>query len=97
MSKRPRSEPEVGAETPLDLSHLRREARTALELAVVALAPIDLIDRLAGVAGLFEALEELPSNSPPVLALLPRVSKRARSALADWSAWHKQHLARIKA
>jgi len=31
----------------LDLSHLRRQARTALELAIVELAPNDLIDRLA--------------------------------------------------
>jgi hypothetical protein len=33
-------------ETPMDLGHLRREARSALELAVVALAPTGLVDGL---------------------------------------------------
>ena len=84
-------------ETPLDLSHLRRQTRTALELAVVALAPSDLLDRLAGVAGLLEAIVELPPNSPPVLALIPEISKRAHRALKDWDDWHAEHLAKLKA
>jgi hypothetical protein len=84
-------------ETPLDLSHLRRETRTALELAVVALAPAPVIDRLASVAGLLEALAELPPGSPPLVALVPRVVRRGRSALAEWNAWHARHLANIKA
>jgi hypothetical protein len=96
MSKRQQAE-QASVETPLDLSHLRRETRTALELAVVALAPMDLIDRLAGVAGLLEALVELPPNSPPVLALVPSLSKRGRSALTDWNSWHKEHLGKVKA
>jgi hypothetical protein len=81
---------EAGA--PLDLSHLRRESRTALELAVVALAPSELVDRLAAVAGLLEALVELPTDSAPVLALVPKVQSRAKSALDDWNKWHKEHL-----
>ena len=36
----------------MDLSHLRRESRTALELAVIAMAPSALVDRLAAVADL---------------------------------------------
>jgi hypothetical protein len=51
------------AGTPMDFSHLRREARTALELAIVALAPSALVDRLATAAGLLEALVELPKDS----------------------------------
>ena len=96
MSKRTRAQ-STGAETPLDLSHLRRETRTALELAVVALAPMNLIEPLASVAGLLEALVELPPDSPPVLALVPKVSQRGRSALASWKAWHEEHLAKVKA
>ena len=42
-------------ESGLSLSHLRRETRTALELAVVALAPSELLERLAASAGLLEA------------------------------------------
>lgn len=97
MSKRSRAAPAEATETSLDLSHLRRETRTALELAVVALAPMELIDRLAGAAGLLEALVELPPDSPPVLALTPKLVGRARSALEDWSAWQARHLSKAKA
>ena len=78
----------------LDLSHLRRDARTALELAVVALAPGELVDRLAVSAGLLEALVELPTDSAPVIALVPKLVTRTRSALDDWQKWHHEHLER---
>jgi len=81
-----------GVETPLDLSHLRRESRTALELAVVALAPSELVDRLAISAGLLEALAELPTDSAPVMALVPNLATRTRDALDDWRKWHQEHL-----
>jgi hypothetical protein len=74
--------------TTTDLIGLRRDARVALELAIVALAPNDLIDRLAIAVGLLQALEELPSDSPPAMALLPATVDRARSAVAAWKAWH---------
>lgn len=80
------------AGTALDLSHLRREARTALELAVVALAPSDLVERLATAAGLLEALVELPTESAPVVALVPKVQTHTQCALDDWNRWHKAHL-----
>jgi hypothetical protein len=79
----------------LDLSHLRRETRTALELAVAAFAPSELVDRLAMVAGLLEALVELPPDSAPVVALVPELQKRAESALDDWKRWREEHLERI--
>lgn len=84
-------------ETSLELSHLRRDTRTALELAVTALAPLDVIDRLAAAAGLFEAIRELPPDSPPVAALVPRLMKRANSALQEWQRWYRVHLAKVKA
>lgn len=92
MTKRRQSTQLERTESQMDLSHLRRETRTALELAVVALAPVDLVDRLAAVAGLLEALIELPSNSPPVIALLPGLVARARSTLEDWQKWQHEHL-----
>jgi hypothetical protein len=73
--------------TRLDLSHLRREARTALELAIIELAPTDLIERLALVTGLLEALSELPSDSAPAIALGPPTADRARVALKLWRDW----------
>lgn len=77
-----------------ELRDLRREARSALDLAVVALAPSQLVDRLATAVGLLESLAELPADSPPVIALVPKTLARARSGLEDWRAWHKQYLAR---
>ena len=85
------------SEAALDLSHLRRETRTALELAIVALAPQDLVDRLAWAAGLLEAVLELPSSSPPVLVLMPKLTTRARSTLEQWSGWQAERLAREEA
>jgi hypothetical protein len=60
----------------------------------VALAPTELVDRLATVAGLLEALVELPMDSPPVLALVPTVESRAKSALDDWNQWQVGYLAK---
>jgi hypothetical protein len=89
-------ETQVG-NSDLDLSHLRRNTRTALELAVVALAPSDLLDGLAAATGLLEAVEELPRDSPPVVALVPRLVKRATTALDRWDEWYAEHLVKIKA
>ena len=97
MSKHQGEPATGGAETPLDLSHLRRETRTALELAVVALAPSDLVDRLAAAAGLLEAISELPPNSAPLIALIPDVARRAHRVLEDWNVWQAEHLAKLKA
>ena len=80
------------AESGLSLNHLRRETRTALELAVVALAPSKIIERLAASAGLLEALIELPANSPPALALVPSLIERTRDALEDWRTWQRENL-----
>lgn len=91
MSKHQRGRARERGETPLDVSHLRRETRTALELAIVALAPSKLIDRLAVAAGLLEAMSELPSNSPPALALMPKTAERARRALLSWHEWEDKH------
>lgn len=71
----------------LDLRHLRRETRTALELAIVELAPNDLIDSLAVAAGLLEALVALPPDSAPAITLGPATVDRARKALAAWHVW----------
>jgi len=97
MSKREKSSEASHGETTLDLSHLRREARTALELAVAAMAPSEILDRLAAAAGLLEAIGEFPPDSPPVLALLPQLVKRSRVALENWQQWHEVHLAKLKA
>ena len=97
MTKRPRVAKLERSESQLDLTHLRRETRTALELAVVAIAPSDLIDRLAWAAGLLEAIAELPPSGPPVVALMPKLTSRTKLALQQWSAWQAERLAGLKA
>ena len=92
MSKSEQTREVERSESQMDLSHLRRESRTALELAVVAMAPSALVDRLATSAGLLEALVELPKDSAPVIAIVPRVVTRTRSTLEDWQKWHHEHL-----
>jgi len=92
MGKRGQPTEVEQADFQIDLSHLRRESRTALELAVVAMAPSELVDRLAAAAGLLEALVELPTDSAPVVAIVPKVTTRARRALEDWQKWHHEHL-----
>jgi hypothetical protein len=62
-----------------------------LELAVVALAPSDLLERLAAAAGLLEAIAELPPNSVPLIALVPDVARRAHRVLEEWKAWQAEH------
>ena len=68
--------------------HLRREVKTALELAVAALAHSEVIDQLATAAGLLEALAEFPPDSAPVLATMPRAMLLAENALETWRNWH---------
>lgn len=65
--------------------------KTALELAILALAPVALVERLAAPAGLLEALTELPPDAPPVTAVAPRTVERARHALEEWRDWQAKH------
>jgi hypothetical protein len=51
-----------------------------------------LIDRLAVAAGLLEALMELPGDTAPVIALVPKLALRARRALEDWGRWNQDQL-----
>ena len=68
-------------------SHLRREVKTALELAIAALAPVEIVDSLATAAGLLEALGEFPADAAPVIANMPRTVEASTKALEGWSKW----------
>lgn len=72
--------------------HVRREVRTALELAIVALAPPPLVDRLATAAGLLEALDELPSDTGQARELAGTTVAHASQALNDWNDWRASRL-----
>jgi len=71
----------------LRANHLRREVKTALELALASMAPTELVDRLAVAAGLLEALSEFPPDAPPVVATTPRAVTIADEALEAWHVW----------
>lgn len=72
-----------------EIRHLLRTVKTALELAIVARAPMDLLNRLARPAGLLEAVSQLPIDGPPTQALIPELLIEARSAVDRWEAWSK--------
>jgi hypothetical protein len=93
MADRPKTAARTHGETRLELTHQRREARTAIELAVVAMAPWPVIQRLATAAGLLEALSELPPDSPPAVALAPKALAITGEALEHWQRWQKENLA----
>ena len=84
-------------ETATELRHLRREVKTAVELAIVSLAPTEMVETLAMSAGLLEAVSELPADSAPAVAMSPRMVERARKALEEWSAWEAKHVKKATA
>ncbi len=71
----------------LHANHLRREVKTALELAVASMSSTEIVDRLAVAAGLLEALAEFPGDAAPVMATTPRAVALADEALKAWHAW----------
>lgn len=81
----------MAAMESMDVRHVRREIRTALELALVSTAPTALIDRLAAAAGLLEVVSELPMDTPRIAALVPDLIARAKASLHDWEAWREAH------
>jgi hypothetical protein len=91
MAPRTRNAP-VELNSLRDRNRLRRETRTALELAIVSLAPSELVYRLASSAGVLEALVDLPPESAPVAAFTPKAIVRSRAALVEWEEWQRANL-----
>jgi hypothetical protein len=67
-----------------DIAELARRTSDALDLAVAAGAPFDLLERLAAAAGLLRALREVPNH-----ALMPKVVSRAERVLRVWERWQR--------
>ena len=78
----------------MELRHLAREVKTGLELALAALAPSDLVDRLAVAAGLFDAITDMALDETATVPLVVRTIERANQALEAWHRWRKEHPAK---
>ena len=72
-----------------ELRHLLRTVRTALELAIVARAPVDLINQLARTSGLLDAVSQLPLDGGPAQAMTVGLINDARAAVDTWKRWEK--------
>jgi hypothetical protein len=81
----------------MEIRQLGREIKTALELAIAAIAPAQITEKLAMMAGLLEAIAEFPADSAPVIQLVPKTIKRAKQALDDWQKWRRSNLPRASA
>jgi hypothetical protein len=71
----------------MQLTHLQREVKTAVELALAQFAPSDLLDQLAVVAGLLDAFTSLDVDDVTAHPLLAPTTERAKVALAAWHRW----------
>ena len=71
-----------------ELRHLLRSVKTSLELAIMARAPTDLVNRLARVSGLLDALSQLPEEGPVRDLMAPALAD-ALSAVELWRVWER--------
>ena len=85
--------PSESPPTLMQLRHLSREVKTAVELAIVALCPQELLERLAATAGLLDAVAGLLADSPPLAALVPKLVARATTTLEEWEKWQEKRKA----
>jgi hypothetical protein len=75
-----------------DIAELARRTSDALDLAVAAGAPFNLLERLAAAAGLLHALREVPNHG-----LIPKVVWRAERVLRVWERWQRLQARHIAA
>jgi hypothetical protein len=83
------SEPERDVNKSTEIRHLLRTVKTALELAIVARAPVDLINRLGRASGLLDAVSQLPLDGGPAQAMTVGLINDARVAVDTWKRWEK--------
>ena len=76
---------------PEELTQLTQEVKSSVALALVAVAPSDLIDRLAVAAGLLDAITEMALDAPAAIPLVATTVERANRALAAWCKWQLEH------
>jgi hypothetical protein len=67
--------------------HLLRALKTSLELAIVARAPADLLNRLGRVSGLLDAVSQLPIDEIPAEAMTAGLIADGLAAVDAWQKW----------
>ena len=82
-------EPEGRIDKQTEIRHLLRTVKTSLELAIVGMAPSDLLNRLGRVAGLLEAVSQLPTDEGPAQALIAGLIADGVAAVDAWNKWHR--------
>ena len=76
---------------PTEIRHLLRTVKTSVELAIMARAPSDLVNRLARVSGLLDAVSQLPTDQGPAPDMTTGLLVDALSAMELWRAWERAH------
>ena len=84
-------EPEGRIDKHTEVRHLLRSVKTSLELAIVARAPSDLLNRLGRVAGLLDAVSQLPTDEGPAQTLTAGLIADGLAAVDAWSKWQRSH------
>lgn len=84
-------DPEGRVDNQTQIRHVLRNVKTSLELAIVARAPADLLNKLGRVAGLLDAVSQLPINEGPAQALRVGLIADGLAAIDAWHTWQRSH------
>jgi hypothetical protein len=76
-------------DTQTEIRHLLRTVKTSLELAIVARAPADLLNRLGRVAGLLDAVSQLPTDAGPAQTMTAGLIADGLSSVDAWNKWQR--------
>ena len=70
-----------------EMRHLLRAVKTSLELAIVARAPTDLLNRLGRISGLLDAVSQLPFHGGPAQTMTAGLIADGLAAVDAWQEW----------
>jgi hypothetical protein len=85
------SEREDHIDKQTEIRHLLRTLKTSLELAIVARAPAELLNRLGRVAGLLDAVSQLSTDEGPAEAMTAGLMADGMASIDAWSKWQTSH------
>ena len=71
------------------MRHLLRAVKTSTELAILARAPPELVNRLARVSGMLDAVSQLAVDAGPARDLSPALMADALAAVEHWRSWDR--------